>query len=219
MIDHAAARRHLRRADPVMRRLIAEIGPCTLARVRGNTPYHSLIRAVAHQQLHGTAAERILARFMALGPGLRYPTPRELLALPERALRGVGFSAAKARALRDIAEKTLSGVVPSGRALARLDDEDVIERLTAVRGVGRWTAEILLIREARPDVLPTDDFGVRSGFRAAYRRAALPTPRELRAYGERWRPFRSVAAWYLWRAADQARQQARTSPRPQASRR
>jgi DNA-3-methyladenine glycosylase II len=209
MADHAPAERHLRKIDPVMKELIRELGPCTLARTRGWTPYHSLVRAVAHQQLNGAVAERILARLIALSPGPDYPTPDELLALPEGALRQVGFSTAKALALRDIAAKTLAGVVPTPRALARLEDEQIVERLIEVRGVGRWTAEILLIRAGRPDVLPVDDFGLRNGFRAAYRKRQLPAPRELGAFGERWRPFRSVAAWYLWRAADRARAQKR----------
>jgi DNA-3-methyladenine glycosylase II len=209
MADHAPAERHLRKIDPVMKELIRELGPCTLARARGWTPYHSLVRAVAHQQLNGAVAERILARLIALTAGPDYPTPDELLALPEGALRQVGFSTAKALALRDIAAKTLAGVVPTPRALARLRDEQIVERLIEVRGVGRWTAEILLIRAGRPDVLPVDDFGLRNGFRAAYRKRQLPAPRELGAFGERWRPFRSVAAWYLWRAADRARAQKR----------
>ena len=207
-IDRAAARRHFARVDPVMARLMREIGNFELGRTRGMVPYQSLIRAVAHQQLHGIAAERILARLVALTPGPLYPTPSELLALSEQQLRAVGFSGAKARALHDIAEKTLQSVVPAARALSRLSDEAVIERLTAVRGVGRWTAEILLMRAGRPDVLPADDFGIRSGFRITYRKRELPSPKALRAFGERWSPFRSVAAWYLWRAADRARKQA-----------
>jgi DNA-3-methyladenine glycosylase II len=205
MADHAAAERILGRTDAVMRRLIHELGPCTLARTRGLIPYQALVRAVAHQQLNGVVAERILARLSALTPGASYPTPEELLALPAEALRKVGFSTAKVAALRDIAAQTLAGVVPPARALARLGDEAIVERLTAVRGVGRWTAEILLLRLGRPDVLPVDDFGLRNGFRLAYRRRELPTARELGVFGERWRPFRSVAAWYLWRAADHAR--------------
>jgi DNA-3-methyladenine glycosylase II len=205
MIDTPAAERHLGRADPVMRGLIRDLGPFALERLRGMTPYHYLVRAVAHQQLHGVAAEKILARFTALTPGPHFPTPAEVVALPENALRAVGFSGAKERSVRDIAVRTLDGVVPTARGLARLSDEEVIERLTALRGVGRWTVEILLIRLGRPDVLPADDFGVRSGFRAGYRRKELPSPGELRAFGERWRPFRTVAAWYLWRAADRAR--------------
>jgi DNA-3-methyladenine glycosylase II len=116
----------------------------------------------------------------------------------------VGFSTAKAAALHDIAAQTLAGVVPPARSLARLQDEAIIERLTVVRGVGRWTAEILLLRLGRADGLPIDDFGLRAGFRAAYRRSELPSPRELAKLRRTWRPFRSVAAWYLWRAADRA---------------
>jgi DNA-3-methyladenine glycosylase II len=209
MPDHAPAELHLGQVDPVMRRLIRELGPCTLSRPRGLTPYRALVRAVAHQQLNGAVAERILARLIALTPGPDYPTPAELLALPDGALRQVGFSTAKALALRDIAEKTLAGIIPTLRHLARLEDEAAILRLIEVRGVGRWTAEILLIRAGRPDVLPVDDFGLRNGFRHAYRKRQLPAPREIRAFGERWRPFRSVAAWYLWRAADRARAQNR----------
>jgi DNA-3-methyladenine glycosylase II len=212
MADHRAAERHLRNADPVMARLIRELGPCTLGPIRGMTPYRALVRAVAHQQLNGVAAERILGRLVALTPGRHYPEPAELMALPEATLRQVGFSGAKARALRDIAEKTASGVIPSARALARLSDEEIIGRLTEVRGVGRWTAQMLLIRSGRPDVLAADDFGLRSGFRIAYRRSALPAPRQLEAFGERWRPFRTVASWYLWRAAERARQARMVSP-------
>jgi DNA-3-methyladenine glycosylase II len=211
MPDHAPAERQLGRTDPVMRRLIRELGPCTLARTRGLVPYQALVRAVAHQQLNGVVAERILARLAALTPGPGYPTPAQLLALPAEALRKVGFSTAKAAALHDIAAQTLSGVVPPARSLARLEDEAIVERLTAVRGVGRWTAEILLLRLGRPDVLPADDFGLRNGFRIAYRRPELPTARELGAHGERWRPYRSVAAWYLWRTVDRSRAEVRSS--------
>jgi DNA-3-methyladenine glycosylase II len=224
VFDVRAAERQLARADPVMGRLVRELGPSTLKRARGMDTYQVLVRAVAHQQLHGVAAERILARLAALassGPG--FPAPEQLLALPEGALRKVGFSTAKALSLRDIAAKTIAGVVPNARALARLGEEEAIERLTAVRGIGRWTSEILLLRSGRPDVLPADDLGLRSGFRAAYGRGELPTPRELRAFGERWRPFRSVASWYLWRAAARERERARQagvtarSPRSRAA--
>jgi DNA-3-methyladenine glycosylase II len=205
MIDVPAAEKFLSKVDPVMRRLVRELGPCTLRRMRGMTPYHALVRAVAHQQLHGVAAERILARLAALTPGPGFPEPAELVAMSDETLRSVGFSAAKARSLHDIAARTIEGVIPGARALARLDDDAVIERLTEVRGVGRWTAEILLLRAGRPDVLPADDFGLRSGMRVAYRKRALPTAEQLRAFGERWRPHRSVASWYLWQAANAAR--------------
>ena len=206
MLDIPAAERGLARADPVMRRLIRELGPCTLRRARGIVPYQVLVRAVAHQQLHGAAAEKILGRLAELtssAPG--FPEPAELLALPDGALRGVGFSTAKALSLRDIAAQTLAGVIPTARGLARLTDDEAIERLTAVRGIGRWTSEILLLRLGRPDVMPADDFGLRSGFRTSYRKRELPTPRELRTFSERWRPHRSIASWYLWQAANRAR--------------
>jgi len=200
-----AALAHLRRVDPVMRALIRAHAPWGGVR-RAKSPFEMLVRAVAHQQLHGRAAETILARMIALFPGRRFPGPEELLAVSPRALRRAGFSRAKVAALRDIAAKTVAGVVPATRVITRLDDAAVVERLTQVRGVGRWTVEMLLMfRFGRPDVLPVDDFGVRAGFRAAYGRRAMPTPRQLLAYGERWRPHRTTAAWYLWRAAEAAR--------------
>jgi DNA-3-methyladenine glycosylase II len=196
---------HLRRVDPVMRQLIRAHEPWAGIR-RARSPFEMLVRAVAHQQLNGRAAETILGRMIGLFPGRRFPRPEDLLAVSPRALRRTGFSRAKAAALRDIAAKTIAGVVPPTRAIARLDDDVIVERLTQVRGVGRWTVEMLLMfRFGRPDVLPVDDFGVRAGFRAAYRRRVMPTPRQLLAHAERWRPHRTTAAWYLWRAAEAAR--------------
>ncbi len=195
--------RHLSRADPVLRRLIRDVGPCSLKPKRRRSPFESLVRAIAYQQLHDAAAESILRRLCALFPDRRFPAPEQLLAADPRAIRGAGFSQAKVMALRDLAEKVLDGTVPTGRVVRGLDDEAVIERLTVVRGIGRWTAEMLLIFQlGRPDVLPVDDFGVRNGFRLAYGLAAMPTPRDVLRYGERWRPFRTFAAWYLWRAVD-----------------
>ena len=198
-----AALEHLSRVDPVMRRLIRAHGPCALKPETRRSPFQSLVQAVAHQQLHGTAAGRILARFKRLFPGRRFPRPADLAAVTDEQLRACGFSFAKIRAIRDIAEKTRSGVVPTGREMGKLPDEAIIARLTEVRGVGRWTVEMLLIFQlGRPDVLPADDFGVRNGFRLAYGKRALPTPKELLKFGERWRPHATTAAWYLWRAAD-----------------
>jgi len=194
--------RHLSR-DPVMRGLIRAAGPCPLKPLRGRSPYESLLSSVAHQQLTGRAAATILSRFRALYGEGRFPEPGELLATPLEVLRGAGFSRAKAVSLHDIAARTLDGTIPSRRDLARLPDETIIERLTAVRGVGRWTVEMFLIFTlARPDVLPVDDYGIRNGFRLAYGVAELPRPRELAGFGERWAPYRSTAAWYLWRAVD-----------------
>jgi DNA-3-methyladenine glycosylase II len=194
--------------DPVMRRLIRDVGPFALIpRVR-RTPFESLARAIAFQQLHEKAAESILKRFIALFPGRRFPRPAELLTAHVDAIRGAGFSGAKVLALRDLAAKTLDGTVPTGRAITLLDDEAIVERLVEVRGIGRWTVEMLLIFQlGRPDVLPVDDFGVRNGFRVAYRRRTMPSPKEVLRYGERWRPYRTAAAWYLWRAADRTKQE------------
>jgi DNA-3-methyladenine glycosylase II len=203
---HAAALEHLATVDPVMKQLIAEHGPCGLAPETRRSPFQSLVQAVAHQQLHATAAGNILARFKKLFPGRKFPRPADLAGITDEQIRACGFSFAKIRAIRDIAAKTLSGVVPTGRQIVILPDEEIIARLTEVRGVGRWTVEMLLIFQlGRPDVLPGDDFGVRNGFRLAYKKRALPKPKDLLRFGERWRPHATTAAWYLWRAADASR--------------
>ena len=203
---NAAALRHLSAADPVMRRLIREIGACELVPETRRPPFQSLVQAVAHQQLNGTAANTILGRFKKLFSARKFPRPEDLAGVTDGQIRACGFSRAKIMAIRDIAEKTLSGVVPITRQIVRLSDEEIVARLTEVRGVGRWTVEMLLIFQlGRPDVLPADDFGVRSGFRLAYKRRELPTPKEILAHGERWRPHRTTAAWYLWRAVDSAK--------------
>lgn len=207
MQGSASAIRHLSGVDPVMRRLIHDVGPFALIPRIRRTPFESLARAIAFQQLHEKAAESILRRFIALFPGRRFPRPDELLTANADAIRGAGFSHAKVLALRDLAAKTLDGTVPTGRVIKALDDDAIVERLVAVRGIGRWTVEMLLIFQlGRPDVLPVDDFGVRNGFRIAYRRRTMPTPKEVLRYGERWKPYRTTAAWYLWRAADRAKQ-------------
>lgn len=208
MQGSASAIRHLSRVDPVMRRLIRDVGPFALIPKVRRTPFESLARAIAFQQLHEKAAESILKRFIALFPGRRFPRPAELLTAHADAIRGAGFSGAKVLALRDLAAKTLDGTVPTGREIKTLDDDAIVERLVEVRGIGRWTVEMLLIFQlGRPDVLPVDDFGVRNGFRIAYRRRTMPTPKEVLRYGERWKPYRTTAAWYLWRAADRAKQE------------
>jgi len=208
----SVAEKALSAACPLMATIIEKVGPCTMETAPKRAPYESLIRAVAHQQLHGKAAETILRRFCALYPGPKFPTPEQVQDTPIDTLRGVGFSQAKSRAILDIAEKTLSGVVPTGRAIAKLDSEAIIARLVQVRGVGRWTVEMLLMFQlGREDVLPIDDFGVRMGFavlraaRSRKKNASMPTPKELRSYGERWAPHRSTASWYLWRAVDRDR--------------
>jgi DNA-3-methyladenine glycosylase II len=207
MAGHSPATRYLAKVDPAMRRVIREVGPFTLTPKVGRSPFESLARAIAYQQLHEKAAESILKRFIALFPGRRFPRPEELLAVKMSAIRRSGFSRAKVLALRDLAAKTVDGTVPTNRVIRSLDDEAIVERLIEVRGIGRWTVEMLLIFQlGRPDVLPIDDFGVRNGFRIVYGRRSMPTPKAVLRYGERWKPHRTAAAWYLWRAADRAKQ-------------
>jgi len=192
--------------------LIQRVGAPRLAIDRKRDPYEALMRAIAHQQLHGRAAEAILARFAALFPDQAFPSPAAVLAVEETALRGCGFSSPKIAALRDICAKTLDGTVPTRRASARLTDAELIERLTTIRGVGRWTVEMLLIFTlGRPDVLPVDDFGVREGYRLLYDLETQPKPRELATLAEPWAPYRSTATWYLYRAVEEARAQAPAS--------
>ncbi|CAH2599735.1 DNA-3-methyladenine glycosylase 2 family protein [Rhodovastum atsumiense] len=201
-----AATQHLRSCDPAMAGLIERVGRCRLTVQRRQEPYEALVRAIAFQQLHGMAARSILARFVALYPDMPFPTPAMVLATSEATLRGVGFSAAKIAAIRDIAAKAEAGVVPNRRSAVRLSDAALIERLTTIRGVGRWTVEMLLIFTlGRPDVLPVDDYGVRDGYRVLHGLAEAPKPKALAAIGESWAPFRSFAAWYLWRASDAAK--------------
>jgi DNA-3-methyladenine glycosylase II len=201
-----AAHKHLSRRDPVLKLLIREHGFCALTPEKRRSPFQSLVQAVAHQQLNGTAANTILTRFIKLFPGRRFPRPEDLEKVTDAQIRAAGFSFAKIKSIRDIAEKTLSGVIPTSREIVKLTDDEIVARLTEVRGVGRWTVEMLLIFQlGRHDVLPADDFGVRSGFRAAYKKREMPTVKELLAHGEIWRPHRTTAAWFLWCAADAAK--------------
>lgn len=199
----------LRERDERLRIAIDAVGPCALV-PNDRSPYEALLGAIAHQQVHGAAAKAILGRMHALyaraGGPPRWPTPDELAATPDEALRGAGLSRSKVLAMRDVAAKTLDGTVPDLATIAELSNEAIIERLVAVRGVGRWTAEMLLIFTlGRPDVLPVDDYGVRYGFQLLHGKRRMPKPRWLAAYGERWRPHRSIVAWYLWRYVDWVR--------------
>jgi DNA-3-methyladenine glycosylase II len=201
-----SAARHLRRVDPHLGRVIQKVGDCPLAPRRGVLPWQALTRSVAFQQLNGTAAETIFSRFLALFPETKFPTPEQVVAASETQMRQAGLSRAKTAAIKDIAAKTIAGIVPDRRTIARWSDAEVIERLTVIRGVGPWTVEMLLMFTlGRPDVLPATDYGVRNGFALVYGRKELPAPREVLEHGERWRPYRSAAAWYLWRAVDLAK--------------
>jgi DNA-3-methyladenine glycosylase II len=200
-----AALRHLGR-DKTFAVLIRRVGPPRLGIQRRRSPYEALMRAIAHQQLHGRAALAILARFEALYPSGTFPPPDLVLASSETELRACGFSGAKIAAMRAICAATLDGTVPTRRGSARMSDEALIERLISIRGVGRWTVEMLLIFTlGRPDVLPVDDFGVRDGYRVLYALDVAPKPKALAEIGLAWAPYRSIAAWYLWRASDEGR--------------
>lgn len=194
---------HLCRVDQSLARVIKKVGPCPLAPRPGVPPFQALVKSVAYQQLNGNAAETIFRRFLALFPETKFPAPDRIVAAPEERLRSAGLSRAKTAAIKDIAAKTLDGIVPTRRAIAKMSDAEIIERLTVIRGVGPWTVEMLLMFTlGRPDVLPATDYGVRSGFARVYGLKELPAPKELLAHGERWRPHRSVASWYLWRALE-----------------
>jgi 3-methyladenine DNA glycosylase/8-oxoguanine DNA glycosylase len=201
-LDLDEAVRVLREADPKLAILIDRVGAPGFKATRSQSPFLALAESIAYQQLNGKAAATIFGRFRALYDG-RGPTPQRVIDTSAEALRAAGLSRAKVLALHDLAAKTLDGTVPTAARFHRLPDEEIIERLTSIRGIGRWTAEMfLMFRLGRPDVLPADDYGVRKGYAIAYRKRALPSPAELTKRGERWRPYRSVASWYLWRAVD-----------------
>jgi DNA-3-methyladenine glycosylase II len=196
------AQKYLSKADPIMKQLIKRSGPFALRPDPVRSPFEALTRAIASQQLHGAAAEAILGRFIALVPGKAFPEPEDIEQLTDDLIRSTGFSRSKIQALRDLAEKVKHGIVPSSAEINTMSDDAIVSRVTQVRGIGRWTVEMLLIfKMGRMDVLPVDDFGVRKGFMRAYELMEMPKPKEILAHGEKWRPYRTVASWYLWRAA------------------
>lgn len=198
--DPDEAIRSLSSADPALGKLIERAAPFNMELRHLSNPFEALARNIIYQQLHGKAAAAIHARVLALF-GKNKLEPQDILEAAEKDLRGAGLSAAKLVAVKDLAAKTLDGTVPTLARLRRMKDEEIIERLTEVRGIGRWTVEMLLIfRLGRPDVLPVGDFAVRKGFSLIKGLTEMPKPKELIEYGERWRPYRSVASWYLWRA-------------------
>ncbi len=201
--DLLEADRALRVGDPRFAALIDRHGPCRFKPDGAQSPFAALAESIAYQQLTGKVAATIFSRVLALYRPKRFPRPEDLLATSDEALRAAGLSRSKIAAMKDLALKTMDGTVPTLAQLRRLEDEAIVERLTAVRGIGRWTAEMLLIFHlGRPDVLPASDYGVRKGFQRAFRTRALPTPAQVLRRGERWRPYRTVASWYLWRAID-----------------
>jgi DNA-3-methyladenine glycosylase II len=204
---------YLSKSDPVLAAVMRAAGPFKVVPDLTCSPFRALARAITFQQLNGIAAGTIFKRFIvACGPE-PFPAPETVLAMPQATLRAAGLSFNKIAALKDLAAKTIEGIVPDTATLTALDDEAIIERLTQVRGIGRWTVEMLLMFQlGRLDVLPVDDFGVRAGFRYAYGLRKMPATRVLAAYGVRWAPYRSAAAWYLWRAMELRK--ADTLPQP-----
>ena len=208
--DPAAGVAHLRTAEPALARVIDAVGPFAMELKKAPSIFGALAEAIVYQQLNGSAAATIYARVCALFPRAHgAPTAAGILRLSDEKLRGAGLSRAKMLALQDLARRDAAEEIPTLEEARGMDDAALVERLTRVRGIGRWTVEMLLIfRLGRPDVLPADDYGVRKGFAAAFRKRELPPPKDVEKRGERWRPYRTVASWYLWRAAERAARRA-----------
>ena len=203
--DLPAATTHLSSCDPCLAKLIAELPPFEPEIDHAQSPYEALLEAIAYQSISGKAAATIFARIKALSSAAGAPTPEEMLQLSRPKLRKAGLSGAKILAMKDLAKKTLEGIVPTHDQALQLSDRELVERLISVRGIGAWTVEMFLIfRLGRPDVLPIHDLGVKKGWSVAYGRKRMPRPNELLKFGERWRPYRTVASWYLWRAFERA---------------
>jgi DNA-3-methyladenine glycosylase II len=203
--DLAAAVKHLCAEDENLRLLVEATVPFELKDDGITSPYEALLEAITHQSISGKAAATIFARIKALGSNGKVPTPQEILKVRKPVLRKAGLSNAKILAVKDLAKKTIEGVVPSLEAAREIPDEELVKRLTSVRGIGAWTVEMFLIfRLGRPDVLPIHDLGVKKGWSITYGKKHMPTPKQLLAFGERWRPYRTVASWYMWRACHKA---------------
>ena len=202
---HTPSIRHLKRVDPVLAGVIDRVGPCRLEPRQEGTHFDALVRSIVYQQLSGKAASTILGRVHALY-GDRSPTPAELLATPDETLRAAGLSRQKLSYLKDLAAKVESGEVPLAvEQIDHLGDDEIIERLVRVRGIGRWTVHMFLIfRLGRPDVLPELDLGIQNAIRRAYRLRKQPGPKDVRRIGKHWTPHASVASWYLWRSLEAA---------------
>src|SRR5579863_1362068 len=203
--DLGAATAHLAGRDPCLAKLIEELEPFEPEIDHAQSPYEALMEAIAYQSISGKAAATIFGRIKALSTSGGVPTPQEMLKFGKRQLRKAGLSGAKILSMKDLAQKTIDGIVPTHDEALKLSDEELVERLDSVRGIGRWTVEMFLIfRLGRPDVLPIHDLGVQKGWSVAYGKKHKPRPKELLAFGERWRPYRTVASWYMWRAFEKA---------------
>ena len=203
--DIAVAKSALSSSDKTLAGVIAECAEFQIELENTGSPYEALMESIAYQSISGKAAATIFARIKALGKNGRAPTPEEMLKLRKPTLRKAGLSGAKVLAMKDLAQKTIDGVVPTMEEAQKMSDEELVERLVSVRGIGAWTVEMFLIfRLGRPDVLPIHDLGVKKGWSVTYGKKRMPKPAELLAFGERWRPYRTVASWYLWRAFERA---------------
>src|ERR1700719_2501771 len=213
--DHIAAHEHISRDDARMADVIARTGEFQFKLDECESVYESLLEAIAYQSISGKAAATIFGRIKALGASGICPTPEEILKARIPTLRKAGLSNAKALAMKDLAQKTIDGIVPTLEAARGMSDEELVERLISVRGIGAWTVEMFLIfRLGRPDVLPIHDLGVQKGWSITYGKKHKPKPKELLAFGERWRPYRTVASWYMWRACHRAGNAAMRKIRP-----
>jgi DNA-3-methyladenine glycosylase II len=213
--DLAEATKYLADRDECLKRLIAETIPFQMDQDPLQSPYEALLESIAYQSISGKAAATIFGRIKALSGNGRAPSPEQMLRLRKPALRKAGLSGAKVLAMKDLAKKTLDGVVPTLAQAEKLSDDELIKRLVSVRGIGAWTVEMFLIfRLGRPDVLPIHDLGVKKGWAITYGKKHMPKPKELLAFGERWRPYRTVASWYMWRACQAAGNAAMRKIRP-----
>jgi DNA-3-methyladenine glycosylase II len=218
--DLAEAVRHLSERDECLKRLIAELTPFQIDVADAQSPYEVLLESIAYQSISGKAAATIFGRIKVLTPHGRPPTPEEMLKIPKGKLRKAGLSGAKVMAMKDLAKNALEGIVPTFEQALSLKDEELVERLISVRGIGAWTVEMFLIfRLGRPDVLPIHDLGVKKGWSVAYGKKYMPKPKELSEFGERWRPYRTIASWYMWRAFERAGYAATNKIKPKPVRR
>jgi len=203
--DPREAVAHLQKGDPILGALIDRMGPFALEMKQAGSLFEAMLRSIVYQQLHGKAAATIHARVLTELEKHGGPVPEALAKTSDEALRRAGLSSNKLLAVRDLATKCLAGVVPTFAEAHALSDEELVTRLTAVRGIGPWTVHMLLIFYlGRPDVMPTGDFAIRLGFKKLYKKRQEPKPEVIIKHARRWQPFRSVASWYLWRSLDPA---------------
>jgi DNA-3-methyladenine glycosylase II len=203
--DLTAATRHLSAIDEKLATLIAETAQFKTDTDAAQSPYEALMESIAYQSISGKAAATIFARIKALSGNGRPPSPDQMLKLRTPTLRKAGLSGAKVLAMKDLARKTIDGIVPTREQAEKMSDAELVERLDSVRGIGAWTVEMFLIFNlGRPDVLPIHDLGVKKGWSVTYGKKHMPKPKELLAFGERWRPYRTIASWYMWRAFERA---------------